>query len=43
MQLNNQEIIEEIKEEIKYYIGKKWQWKPDDPKSMGLSKMSSNS
>ena len=23
MQLNNQEIIEEIKEEIKYYIGKK--------------------
>ena len=41
MLLNNQEITEEIKEEIKKLIpGDKWQWKHDDPKPMGCSKSS---
>ena len=40
MLLNNQEITEEIKEEIKTPRNK-WQWKHDDPKPMGCSKSSS--
>ena len=39
--LNNQEITEEIKEEIKKRPRDKWQWKQDDPKPMGRSKGSS--
>ena len=39
--LNNKEVTEEIKEEIKRCLEKKWQWKHDDPKPMGLSKSSS--
>ena len=38
--LDNQEIIEEIKEETKI-PGNKWQWKQDNPKQMGCSKSSS--
>ena len=38
--LNNQDIIEEIKDEIKIHRNK-WQWKHDDPKSMGHNKSSS--
>ena len=40
--LNNQEITEESKEEIKIPKNK-WQWKHDDPKPMGCSKSSSKS
>ena len=40
MLLNNQEITEEIKQEIKKIPRDKWQWKHDDPKSMGCSKSS---
>ena len=40
MLLNNQWIIEEIKEEIKRYI-EKWQWRYNNPKPMGHSKSSS--
>ena len=29
-----------ITEEIKSYLEKKWQWKQDNPKSMGCSKSS---
>ena len=39
--LNNQEITEEIKEEIKKIRRDKWQWKHDGPKPMGCSKSSS--
>ena len=39
--LNNQEITEEIKEEIKKIHRNKWQWKHGDPKPMGRSKSSS--
>ena len=39
--LNNQEITEEIKEEIKKIPRDKWQWKHDDTKPMGWSKSSS--
>ena len=39
--LNNQEITEEIKEEIKKIPRNKWQWKHDDPKPMGCNKNSS--
>ena len=38
--LNNQDITEEIKYEIKIHINK-WQWKHDDPKPMGHNKSSS--
>ena len=38
--LNNQDIIEEIKDEIKIHRNK-WQWKHDDPKPMGHNKSSS--
>ena len=41
MLLNNQEITEEIKEEIKKITRDKWQWKHDNPKPMGCSKSSS--
>ena len=41
MLLNNQEITEEIKEEIKKKPRNKWQWKHNDPKPMGCSKISS--
>ena len=41
MLLNNQEITEEIKEEIKKYLETKWQWKYDGLKPMGCSKSSS--
>ena len=41
MILNNQEIAEEIKEEIKRIPRNKWQWKHDGPKHMGCSKSSS--
>ena len=40
MLLNNQEITEEIKEEIKKYLETN-EWKHDDPKPMGYSKSSS--
>ena len=40
--LNNQDITEEIKEEIKI-PGNKWQWKHDDPKLVRCSKSSTNS
>lgn len=30
---NNQWITEEINKEIKKYLGEKWQWKHDDPKT----------
>ena len=39
--LNNQEITEEIKEEIKKIPRNKWQWKHYDPKPMWCSKSSS--
>ena len=39
--LNNQEITEEIKEEIKKLPRDKWQQKHDHPKPMGCSKSSS--
>ena len=41
MLLNNQEITEEIKEEIKKIPRDKWQWTHDDPKPMRCSKSSS--
>ena len=41
MILNNQEITEEIKEEIKKIPRNKWQWRHDNPKPMGWSKSSS--
>ena len=39
--LNNQEITEEVKEEIKKIHRDKWQQKHDDPKPMGCNKGSS--
>ena len=39
--LNNEEITEEIKVEIKKIPRDKWQWKNDDPKPMGCGKSSS--
>ena len=41
MLLNNQEITEEIKEEIKKYLETNDNEKHDDPKPMGCSKSSS--
>ena len=41
MLLNNQEITEEIKEEIKKIPRNKWKWKYYNPKPMGGSKSSS--
>ena len=41
MLLNNQEITEEIKQEIKKIPRDKWQWKHDDPKPVGCIKSSS--
>ena len=38
--LNNIEVIEEIRREIKI-LRNKWQWKHKDPKSMGFSKSNS--
>ena len=38
MLLNNQEITEEIKEEIKKLPRNKWQWKHSVPKPMGCHK-----
>ena len=38
--INNQELTEEIKEEIKKIPTDKWQQKHDDPKPMGCSKSS---
>ena len=41
MLLNNQEVTEKIKEEIKKIPRNNWQWKHDNPKPMGCSKSSS--
>ena len=41
MFLNNQQVTEEIKREIKKNSGNKWQWKHDNSKPMGCSKSSS--
>ena len=41
MLLNNEWIIEEIKEENKNIPGDKWKWKHNDPKSVGCNKSSS--
>ena len=38
MFLNNQQVIEEIKREIKKISRNKWQWKHDNSKPMGCSK-----
>ena len=39
--LNNQEVTEEIKREIKTFLEKKWHWKHDISKPIGCSKSSS--
>ena len=39
--LNNQQVTEETKREIKKISRNKWQWKQDNPKPMGCSKSSS--
>ena len=39
--LNNQQVPEEIKREIKKISRNKWQWKHDKSKPMGCSKSSS--
>ena len=39
--LNNQQVTEEIKREIKKISRNKWQWKHDSSKPMGCSKSSS--
>ena len=39
--LNNQQVTEEIKREVKKISRRKWQWKHDISKSMGCSKSSS--
>ena len=39
--VNNQEITEEIKEEIRKHLETKWQWKHDDPKPKACRKSSS--
>ena len=41
MFLNNQQVTEEIKREIKKFLEKKWQWKHDNSKPIGYSKSSS--
>ena len=41
MFLNNQQVPEEIKREIKKISRNKWQWKHDNSKPMGCSKNSS--
>ena len=41
MFLNNQQVTEEIKREIKKFSRKKWQWKHENSKPMGCSKSSS--
>ena len=42
MYLNNQQVTEEIRREIKIKIPRnKWQWKHNDPKPMGCSKSNS--
>ena len=38
--LNNQQVTEEIKREIKKISRNKWQWKHDNSKPMGCSKRS---
>ena len=40
MFLNNQQVTEEIKKEIKTISRNKWQWKHDNSKPMGCSKSS---
>jgi len=40
MLLNNQQIREEIKKEIKICNRNKWKWKHNNPKPMGFSKSS---
>ena len=41
MFLNNQQVTEQIRREIKKISRNKWQWKHDNSKSMGCSKSSS--
>ena len=41
MFLNNQQVTEESKREIKKICRKTWQWKQDNSKPMGCSKSSS--
>ena len=41
MFLNNQQVTEEIKREIKKISRNKWQWKHDNSKPVGCSKSSS--
>ena len=41
MFLNNQQVTEEIKREIKKISRNKWQWKHDNSKPMGWSRSSS--
>ena len=41
MFLNNQQVTEEIKREIKKIFRNKWQWKHDNSKPMGCGKSSS--
>ena len=41
MFLNNQQVTEEIKREIKKFSRKKWQWKHENSKPMGCSNSSS--
>ena len=41
MFLNNQQVTEEIKREIKKISRNKWQWKHNNSKPMGCSKSSS--
>ena len=41
MFLDNQQVTEEIKKEIKEIPRNKWQWKPDNSKPTGCNKSSS--
>ena len=41
MVLNNEQVTDEIKKEIKKIPRKKWQWKQDKSKFIGCSKNSS--
>ena len=41
MFLNNQQVTEEVKREIRKIPRNKWQWKHDNSKPMGYSKSSS--
>ena len=43
MFLNNQQVTEEIKREIKKISRNKWQWKQDNSKPIGCSKSSAKS